>query len=68
MDDDEHSISEFYYPDETGEIQDEKPNSQQEIEAFLAKQRAENTVKKTRSDLNILQKYLDSINEGEKNI
>ena len=45
-DEDYHSEGEFYYPDEL--LLDEVPisNSQEEIETFVANQRAKNTVKK----------------------
>lgn len=51
------------------EIADEElPNSQEAIEAFILDQRAENTVRKTKSDLKIFQKYLDSIGKGNTSI
>ncbi|KXJ14551.1 EGF-like repeat and discoidin I-like domain-containing protein 3 [Exaiptasia diaphana] len=60
-DEDYHSEGEFYYPDEL--LLDEVPisNSQEEIETFVTNQRAKNTVKKTKSDMNILNRYLESI-------
>ena len=73
---------EFYYPDEVQDgnasfqagyqhctyDREELPNSQDEIETFIADQKAQNTVRKTRSDLNILKKYMESIGKGDINI
>lgn len=80
MSDDEHSESEFYYPDElqfheenevlnegsdrVGAGQHENNNSQEEIEAFVNEQKSKNTARKTASDLNTFQRYLASIDKG----
>ena len=37
------------------------PNSQERIDNFVANQKAKNTVRKTKSDMNTLHKYLTSI-------
>ena len=79
MSDDEHSESEFYYPDEL-EFQEENEvtsvnykrvgagekegNSQEEIETFIKAQKSENTTRKTVSDMKTFQRYLSSINKG----
>lgn len=79
MDEEEHSPSEFYYPEEetdtnatfrydheeaTSEATG-KPNSQEQIDQFIKGQKARNTMKKTRSDLNVFQRYLEIINERD---
>ncbi|KXJ14160.1 Zinc finger MYM-type protein 2 [Exaiptasia diaphana] len=69
--------NEYYYPDEVqdenafyqGDYQatsnEELPNSQEQIDTFIAGQKAQNTVRKTRSDLNILKKYMESTGKGD---
>ena len=61
----EHSESEFYYPDDTisegliftdeNQRSESQPlqNSQEEIDNFVSGQKSANTVKKTRSDINV---------------
>ena len=79
-DEEEHSESEFYYPDElefqdssdltetnyerVGERENEG-NSQEEIETFVKEQKSDNTTKKTVSDMKTFQRYLSSINKGD---
>ena len=79
-DEEDHSPSEFYYPDEidvetTNELEVEKQNenqqedentanSQEQIENFIINQKAKNTIRKTKSDMNILHKYLRSIGKS----
>ena len=75
-DEEEHSESEFYYPDElqfqdnsdlterVGERENEG-NSQEEIKTFVKEQLSENTTKKTVSDMKTFQRYLSSINKGD---
>ena len=75
MEEEEHSPSEFYYLDEEtypnasfrydNHETAKTPNSQEQIDQFLINQKAKNTMKKTRSSLNILQRYLETINEGD---
>lgn len=40
------------------------PNSQEQIENFVTNQKAKNTIRKTKSDMNILHKYLNSIGKN----
>ena len=77
----EHSESEFYYPDEyefdgdltetnnerVGERENER-NSQEEIETFVKEQKSENTTKKTVSDMRTFQRYLSSISKSDVEI
>ena len=77
MDEEEHSPSKFYYPDEETDpsasfrYDNEEsettrtPNSKEQIDQFLINLKAKNTMKKTRSDLNILHRYVETINEGD---
>ena len=77
--DEEHSPGEFYYPRETndpnatfqGEDNTEQNNnksSQEKIEEFVHNQNAKNTITKTKSNIKVFQRYLETINEGEKQI
>ena len=79
-DEEEHSESEFYYPDElefqdssdltetyyerVGERENEG-NSQEEIETIVKEQKSENTTKKTVRDMKTFQRYLSSISKGD---
>ena len=77
----EHSESEFYYPDEyefdgdltetnneqVGERENEG-NSQEEIETFVKEQKSENTTKKTVSDMRTFHRYLSSIRKSDVEI
>ena len=82
-DEEEHSESEFYYPDElefqdNGELtetnnervgeKENEGNSQEEIETFVKEQKSENTTKKTVSDMKTFQRYLSSISKGDVEI
>ncbi|CAL9683294.1 unnamed protein product [Knipowitschia caucasica] len=75
-DDWEHSPSEFYYLDEleapeeviTENNEENTTNSQEEIDNFVADQKAKNTIRKTKLDMNILRKYLKSIGKGTEEI
>ena len=79
----EHSESEFYYPDEykfldNGDLtetnnervgdRENEGNSQEEIETFVKEQKSENTTKKTVSDMKTFHRYLSSISKGDKEI
>ena len=79
----EHSASEFYYPDEyefldNGDLtetnnepvgdRENQGNSQEEIETFVKEQKSENTTKKTVSDMKTFHPYLSSISKGDKEI
>ena len=79
----EHSESEFYYPDEyefldNGDLtetnnervgdRENEGNSQEEIETFVREQKSENTTKKTVSDMKTFHRYLSSISNGDKEI
>ena len=76
MSEDEHSDSEFYYPDElesheeNGEatalsgFEQLYENSREEIESFVKEQKSENTTRKTFSDLKTFQRYFSSVNKG----
>ena len=63
---------EFYYPEDVTDenasfrygVEQQTRRDSQEIEHFLKGQKAKNTVRKTRSNMNILQKYLERINQG----
>jgi hypothetical protein len=79
-DDEEHSPSEFYYPDEisdetndpNGKLKRENAeqnnniNSQEKIEEFIHNQKAKTTI--TKSDMKVFQRYLETVNKGEKQI
>ncbi|CAB4038923.1 Hypothetical predicted protein, partial [Paramuricea clavata] len=81
-DDEEHSPSEFYYPndisDETNDPngrlegenaeQNNTKNSQEKIEEFIHNQKAKTTITKTKSDMKVFQRYLETVNKGEKQI
>ena len=74
-DEEEHSESEFYYPDELefqdnsdltetncerlGERENDR-NSQEEIDTSVKEQKSENTTKKTVSGVKIFQRYFSS--------
>ena len=80
MSEDEHSDSEFYYPDEF-ECHKENSeasafsgyeqvyeNSQEEIEGFVKEQKSENTTRKTFSDMKTFQRYLSSVSKGSVDV
>ena len=81
-DDEEHSPSEFYYPDEISDEtndpndrfegenaeQNNNQNSQEKIEEFIHNQKAKSTRTKTKSDLKVFHRYLETINRGGKQI
>ena len=82
-DEEEHSGSEFYYPDEyefldNGDLtetnnervgdRENEGNSQEKIETFVKEQKSENTTKKTVSDMKTFHRYLSSISKGDKEI
>ena len=75
-DDSYHSESEFYYPDElnvkenqpisgsTSHIENDKTGEiVSDIEDFILSKRLENTMKKTKYDMNIWKRYFDSEND-----
>ncbi|KAK3705035.1 hypothetical protein QZH41_014255 [Actinostola sp. cb2023] len=68
--DEDLSLFEFNYPEleiekaENHEL-DEVHGSQEEIERFICNQKSANTVRKTVTDMNTLQRYLKSINKDE---
>ncbi len=75
-DDSYHSESEFYYPDEsnveenqpisasTSHIENDKTGEiASVIEDFILSKRPENTMKKTKYDMNIWKRYFDSEND-----
>ena len=76
MSEDEHSDSEFYYPDELESHEENGEatalsgyeqlyeNSREEIESFVKEQTSENTTGKTFSDMKTFQRYLSSVNKG----
>ncbi len=82
MSDDEHSESEFYYPEDTesnwsfqdeqidqgSEVFNEYTDSQEDIDSFVKAQKSKNTVKKTTSDMNNFYRYLAQINKRHINI
>ena len=81
MSEDEHSDSEFYYPDELHESHKENSedtalsgyeqvyeNGQEEIESSVNKQKRENTTRKTFSDMKTFQHYLSSVNKGNEEV
>ena len=78
-DEEEHSESEFYCPDElefqdNGELtetnnervgeKENEGNSQEEIETLVKEQKSENTTKKTVIDMKTFQRYLSSISKA----
>ena len=76
-DDEEHSPSEFYYPEDTNDPKatfqeqnnnNNNQNSQEKIEEFIHNQKPKTTITKTKSDMEIFQRYLETINKGEKQI
>ena len=78
-DDEEHSQSECYYPEDINDPnatfqgednveQNNNKNSQEKIEEFIHNQKAKTTIRKTKSDMKIFQRYLETINKGEKQI
>ena len=79
----EHSESEFHYPDEYEFLDDgdltetnnervgdreNEGNIQEEIETFVKERKSENTTKKTVSDMKTFHRYLSSISRGDKEI
>ena len=76
MSEDEHSDSEFYYPDELESHKEDSEatalsgseqvyeNSQEEIESFVKEQTSENTTRKAFSDMKVFRRYLSSVNKG----
>ena len=79
----EHSESEFYYPDEyefpdNGDLtetnnervgdRENEGSSQEEIETFVKKRKSENTTKKSVSNMKTFHRYLSSISKGDKEI
>ena len=81
MSEDEHSDSEFYYPDELHESHKENSedtalsgyeqvyeNGREEIESSVNKQKRENTTRKTFSDMKTFQHYLSSVNKGNEEV
>ena len=83
MSDEEHSESEFYYPEvenegyetvfcQFNEVQSndlyEERDSQKEIDSFIRERKSLNTVKKTASDMNSFNRYLAEINKQYLNI
>ena len=81
-DDEEHSSSEFYYPDEISDEtndrngrlegenaeQNKNKNSQEKMKEFIHDQKAKTTITKTKSDLEVFQRYLETVNKAEKQI
>ena len=78
-----HSESEFYYPEddswlpladmleqqqEQQQHEQQQDDSQEKIDEFINKQKSVNTVRKTMADMNILRRYMSTINMGEINI
>ena len=76
-DEESHSESEFYYPQENEQAKTEQnnmangatygdensSNSQEELQKFVQQQKSENTVKKTSSDMECFYRFLWSINK-----
>ena len=66
---DEHSPSEFYYPEdlETFDVETETgiTESQEAIDDFINQQKSANTNKKTATDMNTLLRYMEA--NGMKN-
>ena len=82
-DQEEHSESEFHYPDElafqdNGELtetsneqvgqRENKGNSQEEIETFVKEQNSESTTTKIVSDMKTFQHYFSSMSKGDVEI
>ena len=80
-DEEEHSPSEFYYPDEISDEtndpingrlegenaeQNNNKNSQEKIEEFILNQKAKTTI--TKSDMKVFQRFLETAKKGEKQI
>ena len=78
---DEHSDSEFHYPDELHESHKENSedtalsgyeqvyeNNREQIESSVNKQKCENTTRKTFSDMKTFQRYLSSVNKGNEEV
>ena len=81
--DEEHSPSEFYYPDEISDEtndpingrlegenaeQNNNKNSQEKIEEFILNQKAKTIITKTKSDMKVFQRFLETVKKGEKQI
>ena len=64
MSEDEHSDSEFYYPDELDSHKEDSEATEEEIESFVKEQTSENATGKTFSDMKTFQRYLSSVNKG----
>ena len=76
-DEESHSESDFYYPEEEQQAKTEQnnmtkvtthedenfSNSQEELQKFVQEQKSENTVKKTSSDMKCFYRFLGEINE-----
>ena len=66
---DEHSLSEFYYPEdlETFDVETETgiTESQEAIDDFINQQKSANTNKKTATDMDTLLRYMEA--NGMKN-
>ncbi len=76
-DEESHSESEFYYPEQDEQVKTEKnnmanvathgdensSNSPEELQMFVQEQKSENTVKKTTSDVKCFYRFLGSINK-----
>ena len=64
---DEHSPSEFYYPEdlETFDVETETgiTESQEAIDDFINQQKSANTDKKTATDMNTLYRYVETNRE-----
>ncbi|CAB3977997.1 Hypothetical predicted protein [Paramuricea clavata] len=80
-DDEEHSPSEFYYPDEISDetndpngrlegknAEQNNNNSQEKILKFIHNRKAKSTITKTKSDMKVFHRYLETVNKGEKQI
>ena len=78
MSEEEHSDSEFYYPDEDDKLathetkssntnEEKESNSQEELLNFVKEQKSKNTERKTKSDINTFRRFLVGIGkENEK--
>ena len=76
-DEESHSESEFYYPEEEEQAKTEQnnmtkvtthgdenfSNSQEELQKFVQEQKSGNTVKKTSRDMKCLYRFLGEINK-----
>ena len=63
-DEDSHSESEFYYPEEEEQAKTVNfSNSQEELQKFVQEQKSGNTVKKTSSDMKCFYRFLGEINK-----